>query len=316
MGGHGGLNILPQKRWNVYRYDNREKVRRDEEEAAKEEQIKRNQSRKRDAEFRLERLRASKGIAPLIEAEVQSNEQEVHVNETEHVSISSPNSGHINLFEGIKIFDPIREPQKDESGEKERKKMKKMKKEEVVVTPEDEKYRFGYSYLGKQVKLPWYLEKRNDDDDDDGGESSGKGEKSEKNKRGKKTLEELREERLKREKVEKERERALIHGKQKSDRVPFGSSRFYSSMCSDVVVLRSDGGRIIMIRSHTAVVAMIEANVLDFFNIVFNIWYCTLFSPLNLFPCNVSCMLASLLRSLQQIYKQLLQNYIPYLPLS
>ncbi|KAE9597695.1 putative CBF1-interacting co-repressor CIR domain-containing protein [Lupinus albus] len=227
MGGHGGLNILPQKRWNVYRYDNREKVRRDEEEAAKEEQIKRNQSRKRDAEFRLERLRASKGIAPLIEAEVQSNEQEVHVNETEHVSISSPNSGHINLFEGIKIFDPIREPQKDESGEKERKKMKKMKKEEVVVTPEDEKYRFGYSYLGKQVKLPWYLEKRNDDDDDDGGESSGKGEKSEKNKRGKKTLEELREERLKREKVEKERERALIHGKQKSDRVPFGSSRFY-----------------------------------------------------------------------------------------
>lgn len=27
MGGHGGLNILPQKRWNVYRYDNREKFR-------------------------------------------------------------------------------------------------------------------------------------------------------------------------------------------------------------------------------------------------------------------------------------------------
>ncbi|OIV89551.1 hypothetical protein TanjilG_19367 [Lupinus angustifolius] len=230
MGGHGGLNILPQKRWNVYRFDNREKVRRDEEEAAKEEQIKRDQARKRDAEFRLERLRVSKGLAPLIEAEVQSNEPVVQSNETEEVSLSSPKSGHINLFEGIKIFDPIREPQKDALGEKERvsKKMKKMKKEEVVVTPEDEKYRFGYSYLGKQVKLPWYLEKRNDDDvNDDGGESSGKGEKNEKNKRGKKTLEELREERLKREKVEKERERALIHGKQKSVREPFGSSRFY-----------------------------------------------------------------------------------------
>lgn len=30
MGGHGGLNILPQKRWNVYRQDNREKVAEDE----------------------------------------------------------------------------------------------------------------------------------------------------------------------------------------------------------------------------------------------------------------------------------------------
>lgn len=34
MGGHGGLNILPQKRWNVYRFDNQEKVRVDEAEAA------------------------------------------------------------------------------------------------------------------------------------------------------------------------------------------------------------------------------------------------------------------------------------------
>jgi hypothetical protein len=31
MGGHGGLNILPQKRWNVYNYDNREKVEKDQE---------------------------------------------------------------------------------------------------------------------------------------------------------------------------------------------------------------------------------------------------------------------------------------------
>lgn len=31
MGGHGGLNILPQKRWNVYNYNNRERVRKDKE---------------------------------------------------------------------------------------------------------------------------------------------------------------------------------------------------------------------------------------------------------------------------------------------
>lgn len=29
MGGHGGLNILPQKKWNVYNYDNRDIVERD-----------------------------------------------------------------------------------------------------------------------------------------------------------------------------------------------------------------------------------------------------------------------------------------------
>ncbi len=39
MGGHGGLNILPQKKWNVYNYDNRMKVQRDKRKA---EEKKRN----------------------------------------------------------------------------------------------------------------------------------------------------------------------------------------------------------------------------------------------------------------------------------
>lgn len=41
MGGHGGLNILPQKSWHVYNYEAREKVRRDEEAHAAEEQDQR-----------------------------------------------------------------------------------------------------------------------------------------------------------------------------------------------------------------------------------------------------------------------------------
>ena len=36
MGGHGGLNILPQKKWNVYNWDNRIKVSKDEAKLKKE----------------------------------------------------------------------------------------------------------------------------------------------------------------------------------------------------------------------------------------------------------------------------------------
>jgi hypothetical protein len=51
MGGHGGLNILPQKKWNVYNYDNRVKVeadkkkykriRKEQKEKIREEKAKR-----------------------------------------------------------------------------------------------------------------------------------------------------------------------------------------------------------------------------------------------------------------------------------
>lgn len=52
MGGHGGLNILPQKRWNVYNFDNREKVKKDEEEEAEKEAGRQEEVRQRDAEVR------------------------------------------------------------------------------------------------------------------------------------------------------------------------------------------------------------------------------------------------------------------------
>ncbi|PON40638.1 CBF1-interacting co-repressor CIR, N-terminal domain containing protein [Parasponia andersonii] len=212
MGGHGGLNILPQKRWNVYNFENREKVRKDEEAAAKEEQLKREQARKRDSEYRLEQLRAARGLAPVIKAAAAEEPNE-----------PQPKSAHINLFEGIKIFDPIKgsENERERGDERDggsKKKMKLMKKEEAektkVVTAEDEKYRLGYGLAGKGVKLPWYLERRGAEEDGlnvEGGQSNGSStEEAKKSGRKKKTLEELREERLRREKREKERERALI----------------------------------------------------------------------------------------------------------
>ncbi|XP_075641548.1 uncharacterized protein LOC142613198 [Castanea sativa] len=218
MGGHGGLNILPQKRWNVYNFDNREKVRRDEEAAAKEEQLKREQARKRDTEFRIERLRTARGLAPTVP--VPEPEPEPAPAPEPVPAESEPKTGHINLFEGIRIFDPIKVSENKRGSEKDEfKKNKKMKKEEAprVVGPEDEKYRLGYGVAGKGVKLPWYLERRSDDGN---GESGGDGEvkKDEGKKSGKKTLEELREERFKRERREKERERALMAEKSRRDK--------------------------------------------------------------------------------------------------
>ncbi|EEF33465.1 leukocyte receptor cluster member 1 isoform X2 [Ricinus communis] len=207
MGGHGGLNILPQKRWNVYNYENREKVRKDEEAAAKEEQLKREQARKRDTEFRLEQLRAARGLAPLTKPEEPAAAEN---------DCSEPKSNHINLFEGIRIFDPIKGRENEGGSERDSKKKKKMKEEVRVVTAEDEKYRLGYGVAGKGVKLPWYLERRNDDvnDEEDKDDGSTRGKKEGK-KGGKKTLQELREERLKREKQEKERERALLEKRER-----------------------------------------------------------------------------------------------------
>ncbi|OVA15298.1 CBF1-interacting co-repressor CIR [Macleaya cordata] len=203
MGGHGGLNILPQKRWNVYNYENREKVRKDEEAAAKEEQLKREQSRKRDSEFRLEKLRLAKGLPSTTSGAEAST-----------ATASEPKTNHINLFEGLKFFPSLGGAKEEEDGQREGMKMnKRLKKEEAapkVVLPEDEKYRLGYGVAGKGVKAPWYLSKPSND------EKSGDSTPSESGKReggknsGKKTLEELREERLKRERREKERERALL----------------------------------------------------------------------------------------------------------
>eukprot|EP00268_Persea_americana_P040510 TRINITY_DN40252_c0_g1_i1.p1 TRINITY_DN40252_c0_g1~~TRINITY_DN40252_c0_g1_i1.p1 ORF type:complete len:224 (-),score=64.80 TRINITY_DN40252_c0_g1_i1:427-1098(-) len=217
MGGHGGLNILPQKRWNVYNYENREKVRRDEEAAAKEEQLKQDQSRKRDAELRLETLRQARGIhVPRPQSPSPSPDPN---------SNSNSNSKHINLFEGLKIF-PFSGRPEDDVQEDGPKKQKRQRRNDAptaaapkVVLPEDDKYRLGYGVAGKGVKAPWYLSRPLASEDGNGGSATAPQQaESSRKASGKKTLEELREERMKREKQEKERERALFSGRKKRDR--------------------------------------------------------------------------------------------------
>ncbi|CAH9084448.1 unnamed protein product [Cuscuta epithymum] len=212
MGGHGGLNILPQKRWNVYNFDNREKVRLDEEAAAREEQLKREDAHKRDMELRLEKLRQARGLASASTNETPKPSS----SESRSEAILKNDSNHVNLFEGIRIFDPIEE--KDVS--KDQRPVKKVKKEQPprVVTAEDQKYKLGYGFIGKGTKLPWYMEnpgnksaKKSNGDDEDIMMPV------EKKSNGKKTVEELRKERLEREKREKHRQRALLMEQSRKD---------------------------------------------------------------------------------------------------
>jgi hypothetical protein len=94
MGGHGGLNILPQKSWNVYNFDNREKVRKDEEEAARQEAIQQQQARQRDAEFRLEKLRAAAAQAKSSTSTGTTRVQEPRITQGEEEDDHRPKLGN------------------------------------------------------------------------------------------------------------------------------------------------------------------------------------------------------------------------------
>jgi hypothetical protein len=54
----GGLRILPHKSWNVYNFDNRERVRKDEEKARETEAERQERAEAAEAEARIEVLRA------------------------------------------------------------------------------------------------------------------------------------------------------------------------------------------------------------------------------------------------------------------
>lgn len=222
MGGHGGLNILPQKKWNVYNFDNREKVRQDEEAAAREEKLKQEQSRRRDAEFRLDKLRQACGLH----------------NSSAASSSSLDDSHHINLFDGLKGFSSLAGAEegvlssikqaKVEAESLGSKNGKKRKREDAPVkVQEDEKYKLGYGLIGKGVDAPWYTSRPSFSSSDDVGDGpygrkclKGGSGGSEKKSGEKKNVEELREERLRREKKEKERERLLLAslGRKQEDR--------------------------------------------------------------------------------------------------
>jgi len=64
MGGHGGLNILPQKRWHLYRWDNRLKVERDQREAQEKRDAETRESNRAALSDKLDELRLRRKRSP------------------------------------------------------------------------------------------------------------------------------------------------------------------------------------------------------------------------------------------------------------
>lgn len=174
MGGHGGLNILPQKRWNVYNFDNREKVKRDEEAAARQEAIEKQQERQREAEARLEKLReiaqAKKRDPSELRITGEEAEQESAREDDSEAVVEAARPQHFSLFDVGKDATEKAQGSKDwindlkvhsTRGGLDKQDIRELKRmEKAVRAPEDEGYEFGSGLIGKSGKKPWYSTKR------------------------------------------------------------------------------------------------------------------------------------------------------------
>ena len=148
MGGHGGLNILPQKSWNVYGRKQRERVRRDEEQLEREQ---REEATRKEEEEKEKRLRALRG-----EKDGEEEEEEKESGRERRVESVHENK-HVNFFE-----------------EHEKALASLERKQKAKKSEEDEGNRLGGS--GTHLRQPWYAKSdasfyddEDDDDDDDGG---------------------------------------------------------------------------------------------------------------------------------------------------
>ena len=164
MGGHGGLNILPQKSWHVYNFDNREKVKEDEEKEAARVEQERLEQQHRDAEIRrnvlLDRakdrrspgsIKGQAGKEPkTLEAPVQDEDNEDGDKRIVSVASSAP-PVHINLFQDMV---PV--------GDATRGVAHKSFRPTIPVEPkaEDVKYSLGYGAVSEKGEKPWYLTKQ------------------------------------------------------------------------------------------------------------------------------------------------------------
>ncbi|EUD65626.1 hypothetical protein C922_03872 [Plasmodium inui San Antonio 1] len=97
MGGHGGLNILPQKKWNVYRKDRQFKVNYDENKLIKEEEKKVRKKTEQAFENTISQLKQNVNQSSAHEGDAcQKNNQNEGNHHCEHINLFAEEEKEIN----------------------------------------------------------------------------------------------------------------------------------------------------------------------------------------------------------------------------
>ncbi|GAX73627.1 hypothetical protein CEUSTIGMA_g1078.t1 [Chlamydomonas eustigma] len=161
MGGHGGLNILPQKSWHVYRRDNVSKVEKDEALARQKEEEEREKHQNAEREYRKCLLLQRSRSHALIGTSVENNQDQLALPPAPPTTeVGLTQSQHINFWREDEAMLKAQHPdvvaeKKDEA--------RRRGKEDLYTTDAkfDERFKMGYGLTGSK---PWYAAKRLDED--------------------------------------------------------------------------------------------------------------------------------------------------------
>lgn len=154
MGGHGGLNILPQKRWNVYNRDNRLKVARDEEKQREQDEQTRQRHVQAEREFRhrqlLDKVRQQGPVGSLPSED--SNNASGQALGTDSNQQEPAALEHINFWKE----DETKAQHPEVEAEKKAEVKRRGNKDTYTSDPKfDERFQFGYGMAGDK---PWYAQ--------------------------------------------------------------------------------------------------------------------------------------------------------------
>lgn len=173
MGGHGGLNILPQKKWNVYNWDNRIKVEQNEKLVA--EEIKRRNKVKTEKRL-IDKVNSIKTNTKFTESKILSNGDNNILNDRisneddyrkEKNQIYKEIMERRNMEKRLNVdlqLEKLNEPMKQKQNLQlfdDEKKMNKYIEEEGKLEKER-----GTTFKDslKNIELkPWYVKKKKDD---------------------------------------------------------------------------------------------------------------------------------------------------------
>lgn len=160
MGGRGGLNILPQKKWNVYNWDNRIKVKQNE--AVVDKEIERRKLKHRQKRL-VDKISKIKFKSP----QSHSNHNNMPLNNASSISDKEKNEIFKEIMQRKSILNRVDYDANYKNNNKlismnESIDYEKLKSQEEINVGLHEKSSTIIETLHKNLK-PWYMQKKAED---------------------------------------------------------------------------------------------------------------------------------------------------------